>query len=451
MIGAGIFVLTGLAAETAGAGAIVVFALNGGVTTLTALSYAELASAIPKNGGGYAYVYEAFPDPVSFVMGWTRWFTYASAGALYALGFASNFVEFVHLYWKGLPASPGWELAYALGAVGTFVALNALSTEASGGAETLATLVKVAILGVFILFGIGAVQAGRFKPFFPAEGGAWTVLPAMGLTFIAFQGYDLIATVTEEVENPQKNIPRAIFLSLGATVVIYLLVVGVSIGTLGPERLGAAGETAVAEAAVGFMPDIGVFGASLGAALIAFGAVFSTISALNAVVIGSSRVAFAMGREGHLPEQLGNLHHRYGTPFVAILASAAVMLLATAFAPIKVVGNLASLFSLLGFVVVNLAVIRLRWDQPNLSRPFRVPFYPVTPVLGCVLNLLLALYISPRTWMVAGGWLAVGGGVYLALNPNMLRGAETVGAKSSTPEPADTDGENASASTGDDN
>jgi len=447
MIGAGIFVLTGLAAETAGAGAIVVFALNGGVTAFTAMSYAELAAAIPKNGGGYAYVHEAFPDPVSFVMGWTRWFTYMSAGALYALGFSSNFVEFVHLYWGGLPeetvatlpvAGPvGWELAYALLAVASFVALNALSTEASGGAETVITLVKIAILGVFIVFGIGAVNPGLFDPLFPAEstgdfglvglfpgslgGGAATVLPAMGLTFIAFQGYDLIATVTEEVENPRKNIPRAILLSLVVTVVIYLLVVGIAIGTLGPERLGAAGETAVAQAAEDFMPPVSILGAKVGAVLIAFGAVFSTISALNAVVIGSSRVGFAMGRNGQLPERLGNIHHQYGTPFVAILASAVVMLLATALAPIGVVGNLASLFSLLGFVVVNLAVIKLRRDQPNLSRPFEVPGYPATPILGIVLNLLLAAFISPMTWAIAVGWLAFGAVLYVGLNRKTVR------------------------------
>ncbi|MFB6228867.1 MAG: APC family permease, partial [Halobacteriales archaeon] len=418
-----------------------------GVTAFTALSYAELAAAIPKNGGGYAYVYEAFPDPISFVMGWTRWFTYMSAGALYALGFSSNFVEFVHLYWSGLPdgtiatvplaGAVGWELGYALLAVVSFVALNALSTEASGGAETLVTLVKIAILGVFIIFGIGAVNPGAFSPLFPAEstgefgvvklfpgslgGGAATVLPAMGLTFIAFQGYDLIATVTEEVENPRKNIPRAIVLSLVITVVIYLLVVGIAIGTLGPERLGEAGEVAVAEAASQFMPDVGIFGASLGAALIAFGAVFSTISALNAVVIGSSRVGFAMGRNGQLPGRLGTIHHQYGTPLVAIVASSAVMLLATALAPIGVVGNLASLFSLLGFVVVNLAVIKLRRDQPSLSRPFEVPFYPATPILGSVLNLVLAAFISLETWLIAVGWLAFGAAIYLALNREMVR------------------------------
>ncbi|ELY72180.1 transporter [Natrinema pellirubrum DSM 15624] len=431
MIGAGIFVLTGLAADIAGPAALLVFALNGGVTTFTALSYAELASAIPKNGGGYAFVRETFSSPVAFVMGWTRWFTYTAAGALYALGFSSNFVGFVHLYWTGLPSGPVWYVGYALLAVVSFVALNALSTEASGGAETLVTLVKIAILGVFILFGISAVSSATFfgidsgttpslSDFF--SNGAMKVLPAMGLTFIAFQGYDLIATVTEEVENPRKNIPRAIFISLGVTVLIYLLVVGVALGTLGAPRVGEAGEQAVLEAAISFMPDIGLFGASIGAALIAFGAVFSTISALNAVVIGSSRVAFAMGREGQLPTRFGNIHHKYGTPFAALMASAAIMLVATVFAPISLVGNLASLFSLLGFTVVNLAVIKLRREQPHLNRPFEIPFYPIPPILGCVLNLLLAAFISPLTWAIAVGWLLFGAVIYVGLNPAQIRG-----------------------------
>ena len=414
MIGAGIFVLTGLAAETAGPAAIIVFALNGGVTAFTALSYAELASAIPRNGGGYAYVREAFPAAVAFVMGWTRWFTYMVAGALYALGFSSNFVEFIHLYWAGLPTGslypggPSYHVIYALVVVVLFVALNALSTEASGGAETIVTLIKIVILGVFVAFGVMVIDVGEFQPTFPK--GMVSVLPAMGLTFIAFQGYDLIATVTEEVENPRKNIPRAIILSVVVTVIVYLLVVFVAIGTLGAEALGVAGETAIAQAAEGFMPALPVVGT--GAGLIAFGAVFSTISALNAVVIGSSRVAFAMGRERQLPASLGRLHHRFGTPAVAIIVSAVVMLIAVVVVPIRIVGNLASLFSLLGFIVVNLAVIQLRRSRPNMQRPFSIPFYPIPPILGILLNLVLGLFIDPVTWALAIGWLILGAVVY---------------------------------------
>jgi amino acid transporter len=358
-----------------------------------------------------------------------------SAGALYALGFSSNFVEFVHIYFEGLPTGvvfaggPTWHVVYALVVVALFVVLNAVSTEAAGGAETIITLVKILILLVFVAFGLFAVDLAEFQPLFPETaggspglvgstfesigGGAFTLLPAMGLTFIAFQGYDLIATVTEEVENPQKNIPRAILLSLVVTIVIYLLVVFVAIGSLGAEQLAAAGETAVAEAAENFMPVIPLLGT--GAALVAFGAVFSTVSALNAVVIGSSRVAFAMGRERQLPSRLGRIHHRFGTPFVAVAASAVVMFVAVVVVPIQVVGNLASLFSLLGFIVVNLAVIKLRRDRPAMTRPFEIPFYPIPPILGIVLNLLLGLFIGGTTWLLAMGWLALGGVVYLVL------------------------------------
>ncbi len=409
MIGAGIFVLTGLAVDISGPAAIVAFALNGGVTTFTALSYAELASAIPRNGGGYAYVREVFSAPVAFVMGWTRWFTYMIAGSLYALGFASNFLEFGHIYGYTLPGPP---VLYALGAVVALVALNALSTEASGRGETAITLIKIAILAIFVAFGLTATKVSEFDPLFTK--GPLAVLPAMGLTFIAFQGYDLIATVTEEVENPKKNIPRAILLSVLVTVVVYLLVVFVAIGTLGADDLAGAGETAIAQAAEGFMPSFPIIGT--GASLIAFGAVFSTISALNAVVIGSSRVAFAMGRERQLPAQLGRFHHRYGTPLVAILASAVMMLVAVLVVPIRIVGNLASLFSLLGFIIVNYALIRLRRRQPDLQRPFEVPWYPVTPVLGIVCNVILGLFIDPFTWLLALGWLLFGGAVYLVLS-----------------------------------
>jgi APA family basic amino acid/polyamine antiporter len=161
----------------------------------------------------------------------------------------------------------------------------------------------------------------------------------------------------------------------------------------------------------GFIPSFPLIGT--GAALITFGAVFSTVSALNAVIIGSSRVAFAMGRERQLPARLGQLHPRYGTPFVAIIASAVVMLLVVLLVPLRLIGNLASLFSLLGFVVVNVAVIRLRRQKPDPSRPFSIPLYPVPPLLGIALNLFLGLFISPRTWVIAIAWLLFGGVVYL--------------------------------------
>jgi len=413
MIGAGIFVLTGLAAEIAGPAALLVFILNGVVTTFTGICYAELASAIPKSGGGYAFVREVFSGPTSFLMGWMLAFAYMIAGSLYALGFASNFVEFVHLYWAGLPGGEWWTIGYALAIVVSLIVLNALSTAASGGAETVVTIIKIIILLIFAGFGATAVDLSNFQPFIAENKTALSVLPAMGLTFIAFEGYDLITTVTEEVENPRENIPKAIFISLGATVLIYILVVYVALGTLGAEKLGQAGETGIADAAASFMPPIPILGD--GASLIVFGAVFSTVSALNAVVLASSRVVFAMGREDQLPNPLGQISARYGTPLYAVVASALVMLLGVAFVPIEAVGRVSSLFFLISFVVVNYAVIRLRRERPNMARPFEMPLYPAIPIGGMVLNLVLAYYLLRDdlfTLAVGVGWIALGGALY---------------------------------------
>ena len=435
MIGAGIFVLTGLAAEIAGPAAILVFALNGAVTAFTGLSYAELASAIPKSGGGYAFVREVFDDFSSFLMGWMLWFAYMIAGALYALGFAPNFLELLHVYGVVAPPDEVGALAVpvvdaavpvpvglAFVAVLGLVSLNAVSTAASGSVETIFTITKVSILAVFVGFGVFSpmFSTAEFQPLFPDEKTATAILPAMGLTFIAFEGYDLITTVTEEVENPRENIPKAIFISLAVTVLVYLAVVGVAIGTLGAQGLADAGEAGIAQAATEFMPEnLPVI--QNGGAVIVFGAVFSTLTALNAVVIASSRVAFSMGREGQLLPRIGRIHHRFGTPFFAIIASAVVMLASVAL-PTQSAGNMSSLFFLLSFVVVNGAVIKLRRERPNMRRPYEMPYYPVPPVLGILLNLaltaVLVVYLvgeDPLALGLSVAWVALGVVVYAAL------------------------------------
>lgn len=415
MIGAGIFVLTGIAAEIAGPAAILVFFLNGIVTTFTGLSYAELASSIPKSGGGYAFVREVFKDLSSFIMGWMLSFAYMIAGGLYALGFASNFIEFIHIYWQGLPSGPlfsgfiSYSVVYAFLSIGGFVLLNIISTKASGGAETIITIIKILILLIFSAFGAFTVKIGNFTPILPGNRTSFSILSAMGLTFIAFEGYDLITTVTEEVKNPRKNIPKAIFISLIFTVFIYLLVVFIAIGNLGFIELGRAGETGIARAAEDFMPTIPILGT--GASVIAFGAVFSTLSALNAVVIASSRVIFAMGREQQLPNPIGKISAKYGTPIASLFLTSIVMITSVIFLPIQIVGKMASLFFLLSFIVVNISVIRLRIKRPDMERPYEMPFYPIPPILGIIFNIILAYFLMRDDLLIfflGAGWIILG-------------------------------------------
>lgn len=422
MIGAGIFVLTGIAAGVSGPASILAFALNGAVTLLTAFAYAELATAIPEAGGGYAYVRRAFPGAVGFTAGWMLWFAYTVACSLYALGFAGYFWEFFIKYLPGLAHATfgvvgenGAILLVTLLVGIAFVRLNARGTGVTGKAENFLTVTKLIVLGVFIVYGLRRVFAApeqavaSFNPFFPEGMGG--VIVAMGLTFIAFEGYDLIATVAEEIKEPEINIPRATFISLGITMVMYLLILFVSLAAVQPPDgrpswrfLGDYGETAIVRAAEGFMPAFGV-------AIIVFGGLLSTMSALNATVMASSRVAFSMGRDRLLPVAMAAIHPERRTPHVAIMATGVILLAMALTLPIEAVGSAASLIFLLTFSMVNLSVITLRRKAPDLKRRYKVPFYPVVPILGIVLNLYLAVYqftFQPLAWYVTGGWILLG-------------------------------------------
>ncbi len=425
MIGAGIFVLTGIAAGEAGPAALLSFALNGFVTLLTALSYAELASAYPKAGGGYAYIKKAFPGPAGFASGWMLWFCYIIACALYARGFGSYFWEFVQTYFPVLSnvvhdaaghRGPALSMTVLVGTV--FVLINIRGTALTGNVENVITMAKIVILGIFIIYGLKQIfhlpiqAAASFKPFFP--NGFSGVVMAMGLTFIAFEGYDLIATVAEEIKSPEKTIPRATMISLAVTVVIYLLILVVCIGAIRPETgtswqfLGRYQETAIAKAAENFMPFFGI-------ALIIFGGLLSTISALNATILASSRVAFSMSRDKMLPLSLCRIHPDYRTPHLAIAVTGVIVLAIALLFPIHVIGSAASVMFLLTFALVNLSLIALRRKFPELKGGFRVPLYPVTPIAAIVLNLVLAIYqfnFDARAWYITIVWVIVGLFIY---------------------------------------
>jgi amino acid transporter/nucleotide-binding universal stress UspA family protein len=427
MIGTGIFVLTGIATGFAGPAAVIAFALNGVVTMFTALSYAELASAIPEAGGGYSYIKKVMPNAVAFASGWILWFAYIVACSLYAKAFASYFLEFFE---QQLPTSAHAILA-VLGnevtvAVLTlliglfFITINIIGTHASGKAENVITIAKLVVLGTFIFFGYRQVfntphaAVENFVPLFPR--GFTGILAAMGLTFIAFEGYDLIATVSEEVKEPKRTIPKAILYSLGITMIVYLSVVFVSVAAVAPaeglatwQLLGKYGETGIIRAAQGFMPAFGVF-------LILVGGLFATLSALNATILASSRVAFSMGRDWMLPNRLSQIHPTRKTPVMAISITGFLFLAIAIFLPIETLGSGASLLFLLTFSLVNIAMLMYRHRSKGEPPPFRVPLFPLTPLLGvgtCLGLSIYQLWNEPIAWVLAASWILVGVGIYL--------------------------------------
>jgi amino acid transporter/nucleotide-binding universal stress UspA family protein len=424
MIGAGIFVLTGIAAGVAGPGLILAFLLNGIVTTFTALSYAELGSGYPEAGGGYLWVKEGLGGTQGFLAGWMSWFAHASAGSLYALGFG----RFASELWSmaGIPdfglTTEHLTLGFMTVIILIFTAINYRGASETGSIGNIVTVTKISILGLFVLFGILAMlRTEAWHVRFTSEflpNGLMGVLLAMGLTFIAFEGYEIIAQSGEEAINPKRNIPRAIFMAIAIAVTIYLLVGITAIGaTVAPaglkvyEFLGQQKEVAIVQVAEQTFPW------GTGGILLLFSGLVSTMSALNATTFSSSRVSFAMGRDHNLPAIFAHVHPRRHTPYWAVILSGGLMLFIAWTQPIEGVAAAADIMFLLLFLQVNVAVMALRHKMPDLDRGFRIPWVPILPLIAILSNGLLAISLfsfSRTAWYFALGWLTIGIIVYLA-------------------------------------
>jgi amino acid transporter/nucleotide-binding universal stress UspA family protein len=418
MIGAGIFVLTGIAAGVAGPALVLAFFLNGLVTLLTAMAYAELGSAFPEAGGGYLWVKEGLGGAQGFLAGWMSWFAHAVAGSLYALAFgrfASELLVMAGVSTLGLSVDQ-MSLALMTLIIILFTAINYRGASETGTVGNIVTMTKVTILGLFVVFGViamGRVEAwhARFTSGFMPNG-LMGVFVAMGLTFIAFEGYEIIAQSGEEVINPKRNIPRAVFLAILIAVIIYLLVGVTAIGAITPpdgmkayQYLGLQKELAVVDVASQVFP----FG--VGAVVLLFSGLVSTMSALNATTYSSSRVSFAMGRDHNLPGFFARIHPRRHTPQWAVLVSGGLMIVMAWSLPLEGVAAAADIMFLLLFLQVNVALMTLRHKMPDLSRGFVVPWFPIVPVIAIVCNALLAVNLfsySPIAWYFAIGWIVAG-------------------------------------------
>ena len=300
-----------------------------------------------------------------------------------------------------------------------FVVINVRGSSETGKVGNIITGFKIAVLGL-LSFGIKAMLSipdwgnNFLSDPSPLPHGAGGVILAMGLTFVAFEGYEIIAQSGEEVKEPERNVPRAIFFAIGIVVLVYLSVAFVSIGALQQNSglpnwmyLGNNGERAMIETARAIMP--------YGALIMILGGLASTMSALNATVYSSSRVSFAMGRDRDLPAIFGHIHSRNKTPHWAIYFSGLLIVLMAVLLPITDVASGASITFLLLFLMVNVSLIRLRKTHPDLKRSFRVPFVPWLQYLAIAIQLVLAielLKLSPLAWAVTILWLLMGIFVY---------------------------------------
>jgi amino acid transporter/nucleotide-binding universal stress UspA family protein len=416
MIGTSIFVLIGVVISEIGAAVLLVFTLNGLATIFTAATYAELGSSFPEAGGGYLWAKKALPHPAGFMSGWMSWFGHTIACSYYSLGFGFAMVAVTHILEIDVLGMSDGVLVklFATFSILFFVAINSAGIGATGKTGTSVTIVQILIISFFVAFGAmyaldtkGIDIAENFMPIFPEESNLSELFMVMGFTFIAFEGYEIIVQCGEEVREPRKNIPRAIFLSVGFATVLYLSVAFVSLANFDTEWIstqGPSGENAVIAVGSEIIPFVG-------APLLIFGGVLSAMAALNATVFSSSRVSFAMGRDGSLPRVFGVVHTTRRIPHNAIMITGSIMLFMALFFPLEVVVASTSIMFLLLFTLANVASMRLRNRLTEFDLGYRTPAFPLFPALGALISLGIAVYLwwyIPIAWYIAIVWLAIG-------------------------------------------
>lgn len=417
MIGAGIFVLTGIASGVAGPAILLAFLLNGVVALFTASAYAELGGSIPEAGGGYLWVKTSLPQPSGFLSGWMSWMAHSVACALYAVGFGAYFGEVLQEFGSHLIVSPEvLKKILAVLIVSLFTFINYRGAKETGKAGNIATMLKIMILLLFVALGAKLIlgdpeRMTHFTPFMAK--GFLGILTAMGLTYIAFEGYEIIAQSGEEVKDPEKNIPKAIFISLLIVVPIYILVAFVALGVVDPgnltawDFLAAKKEVAMVEAARG----ISVWGS----VILLIGGLLSTISALNATIYSSSRVGFAMGRDHNLPPIFSHIHTKFKTPYGSLLVSSTLIIGMVLLLPIEDIASSADIMFLFLFIFVNVALIHIRRKTPMLLKGYKSPLFPLFPTIGVITQsaLIIVMFIySPKAFFLSLLWIGGGLSIY---------------------------------------
>jgi amino acid transporter/nucleotide-binding universal stress UspA family protein len=407
MIGAGIFVLPGVAANAAGPVVVVSFVVGGLIAMVNALSVSELGTAMPKAGGGYYYINKALGPMFGSIAGMGDWMGLAFASAFYCIGFGQYLAEFAPLPAIAFlnPIQTG-----ALLAALVFVAVNYIGAKETGGIQTIIVFILLSILTLFALAGFFSFDyatlsgAGGLTPF-----GAGEILPATALVFVSFLGYAKIATVAEELKNPGRNLPIAIIGSVGIVTVIYAILVTTMLGVVPWPELSL--DAPVAQAAeLAFPSSLGPIGgvAAGAAAVMTVGALLATASSANASILASARINFAMGRDKIVTNWLNEIHPNYATPYRSILVTGGLIIVFIALLgrDIAILSKAASVLHLIVYALMNVALIVFREaDTPEYDPDFTVPFYPITPILGAVLSLGLVAFMDGIEIALSGGFV----------------------------------------------
>ncbi|HUL04672.1 MAG TPA: amino acid permease [Gemmatimonadales bacterium] len=427
IIGTGIFVLTGtVAAQNAGPAVVLSFVLAGVASIFAALCYSEFASLVPMAGSAYTYGYATLGELIAWIIGWDLVLEYALGAVTVAIGWSGYVVSFLKDIGIHVPctlsAARGLAVQCADGTTATAIfnlpaviiialvtTLLVIGIKESANFNNVIVFIKLAVVLLFIAGAAHAVNPANWHPFMPANTGnrgefGWTgVMAGAGLVFFAYIGFDAVSTAAQEAKNPQKDMPAGIIGSLLICTVLYILVSGIATGVMSYKDLNVPDPIAVAadHAGLGWM-----------ATFIKLGAIAGLSSVILVMLLGQSRVFYAMSRDGLLPPFVNKIHPRFQTPYLTSIITGVAVAIVSSLLTVREAGNLVSIGTLLAFVIVSIGVMVLRAREPNLPRAFKTPAVFLVGPLGALSALYLMVSLPWTTWERLIVWFLVGIVVY---------------------------------------
>ncbi|MDQ1007178.1 APA family basic amino acid/polyamine antiporter [Streptomyces sp. V4I23] len=416
VVGTGIFFVLGTTVPKAGPGVVLSFVVAAVVAGLAALCYVELAGVLPVAGSTYSYAYASLGEGAAYLVAWCLILEYGVAVSTVAVSWAQYLNELTDALFgftlpdaiSQPPGAGGYVNVPALVVVLLCSLLLTRGTRESAAVNAVMVAVKIGVLVVFVAIALTAFRAENFSDFAP-HGIAGIGVAASGV-FFSYVGFDTVATAGEEVRNPRRTIPLALLLTLGAVTLLYILV---SVAAVGAQPTGRFGEQADAGEAVLAQILRDVTGAGWPAVLLSAGAVVSIFSVVLVTLFGQTRILFSMARDGLVPQIFRRVDRKRHTPvhntwIVGVLVGGLAALV-----PLQYLADLTSMGTLVAFVAVAAAVVVLRRIAPDAPRSYRVPLYPVVPVLAAGSCLYLAYLLPGITWTLFGAWLLLAAALYL--------------------------------------
>lgn len=412
IIGAGIFVLTGIAAaKYAGPAIVLSFVLAGIACALAALCYSELASMIPVSGSAYSYAYATMGELMAWIIGWDLILEYALASSTVAIGWAGYLTSFMESLGCHLPkylttaylANPaeGFINLPAVLIILLLTGLLVIGIRQSVMFNFAMVITKLAIIVIFIMAGSGHIQTENWADFAPF--GFSGILTGAGVIFFAYIGFDAVSTAAQEAINPKKDVPIGIIASLATCTVLYILVAGVLTGVVSYKELNVAAPIALA---------VDHIGMSWLSPIIKVGAIAGLTSVMLVLLMGQSRIFYSMSKDQLLPPFFAAVHPRFQTPHLSTILVGVVVAAMAGFMPIDKLGELVSIGTLFAFVLVCGGVWILRIRHPELPRHFKCPAVPIVPLAGILICLALMAGLPGDTWIRLLIWLLIGFGIY---------------------------------------